>query len=438
MMKYDKYVDSGVDWLGLIPEHWKILRIKDKIRKIGSGVTPKGGSEVYVDSGVTFLRSQNIYDNGLRIDNVSFIPEEVHKKMTNSQLKPNDILLNITGASIGRSCIVPINIKTANINQHIIYSRFSSNTVPYISMFYKTNLMKEYINSIQAGSSKEALNMGQLLTFKLTLPPLKEQQAIANYLDKKTTAIDSKISLLEKKVKYYKELRKSLINNAVTKGLNRNVKLRDSGVKWIGKIPKHWEVKRFKDVMNIFNGNSISDKSKFEDFKNAHHYISTKDIDFETGAINIDNKIYIPISNKKFKIARKNSTIICMEGANAGKKIGYAPFDLCFVNKLCALKSINKEIANKFFYYFSISSGLSNQFFEMLSGIIGGVSIGLMKNFSILIPSINEQKAIVKFLDKKIFIIDTVIKNIENQITTLKELRKVLINDVVTGKIKVS
>lgn len=108
MMKYEKYKASGIEWLGDIPTQWKIKRVKDIVLKIGSGVTPKGGSEVYVAEGIPLLRSQNIYDDGLRIDDVSFIDEATHIKMRSSQLKPNDILINITGASIGRTCIVLI------------------------------------------------------------------------------------------------------------------------------------------------------------------------------------------------------------------------------------------------------------------------------------------------------------------------------------------
>ena len=120
-MRYNKYKSSGIDWIGDVPNLWSIKRIKDIIVRIGSGVTPLGGSEVYISSGVPLLRSQNVYDDGLRIDGVSFIDQATHNKMKNSQLKPNDILINITGASIGRTCIVPESMPTANINQHIIF-----------------------------------------------------------------------------------------------------------------------------------------------------------------------------------------------------------------------------------------------------------------------------------------------------------------------------
>lgn len=132
-MKYEQYVPSEFDAIKLKPNNWKTLRVKDLISKIGSGVTPRGGSEVYLESGIPLLRSQNVYDDGLRIDDVSYIDEVTHQKMKNSQLRPFDLLINITGASIGRTCIVPPTLKQANINQHIIYLRMKKNKVDFIS-----------------------------------------------------------------------------------------------------------------------------------------------------------------------------------------------------------------------------------------------------------------------------------------------------------------
>ena len=438
MMKYNSYKDSEIDWLGEVPSTWQVLRVKDITKKIGSGVTPKGGSEVYVDSGIPLLRSQNVYDDGLRIEDVSFIDEETHQKMKNSQLKPFDILINITGASIGRTCVVPETLPTANINQHIIFIRMKKSLVPYVSYYFKSNALKEYINLIQAGSSKEALNMGQTLSTPIVLPNEKEQIAIAEYLDTKTQAIDKKVSLLEKKIGYYQELRKSLINETVTKGLDKNIKLKESGIDWIGQIPEHWEVKRLKDCFNLFTGNSISDKSGFENPVDSIPYVATKDIDFHTGKITFDNGIYIPIEDRSFKRAKPNTTLICIEGANAGKKIGFTDKKIAFVNKLCAIKSNNQNNYDKYLYYFTQTNLFNNQFFSLLNGLIGGVSVSLIRNLNILLPTKNEQIAIVEYLDLRLSQIDKIILNIQTQITTLKELRKTLINDVVTGKIKVS
>ncbi|MCD0489669.1 restriction endonuclease subunit S [Pedobacter sp. MC2016-14] len=426
MMKHNSYRDSELDWLSKVPSTWQVLRVKDITIKIGSGVTPKGGSEVYVDSGIPLLRSQNVYDDGLRIDDVSFIDEETHHKMKNSQLKPFDILINITGASIGRSCIVPDSLPTANINQHIIYIRMKKSLVPYVSYYFKSNALKEYINLIQAGSSKEALNMGQTLSTPILLPSQAEQTAIAEYLDTKTQAIDKKVSLLEKKIGYYQELRKSLINKTVTQGLDKNVKLKDSGIDWIGQIPEHWEVKRFKSFAKTIKGKNLN-TSDFH-FDNALpllslEYLRNESVKFDTFAYSADKSIK----------ATKKDLIIVWDGAAVGEilkaKEGY-------ISSTIAKIKFQREVSSRFFYF--LRDTLDYTLKQIPTGMgIPHLNPTVLNNFPCPAPPLAEQILIAEFLEKKIGLIEKIITNIQYQATALKELRKTLINDVVTGKIKV-
>ena len=197
-------------------------------------------------------------------------------------------------------------------------------------------------------------------------------------------------------------------------------------------------MKRLKDCFHLFTGNSISDKSGFENPVDSIPYVATKDIDFYTGKITYDNGIYIPIVDKSFKRAKPNTTLICIEGANAGKKIGFTEQKVAFVNKLCAIKRNNQINYDKYLYYFTQTNLFNSQFFSLLNGLIGGVSVSLIRQLNVLIPSKDEQVEIVEYLDSRLSQIDQIITNIQAQITTLKELRKTLINDVVTGKIKVN
>lgn len=215
--RYSSYKDSGIEWLGEVPEHWEIYRVKNIVKRIGNGVTPKGGSQVYTDLGIPFLRSQNVYDDGLRIENVSFIPVKIHENLKSSQLKAGDILINITGASIGRTCMVPVELGAANINQHIAFLRIKYwFNAFYISLFLKSVFAKNYIKIEQNGASKEAFNLGQIANVPLVLPPLSEQKAIAHYLDTKTAQIDQIIQTINTQIEKLKELRKTLINDVVT------------------------------------------------------------------------------------------------------------------------------------------------------------------------------------------------------------------------------
>ena len=441
--KYETYKDAEVDFLNPIPSHWQIKRVKDISTVISKGTTPTTEGAGFTDFGVRFLKAENINENG-SINEIPmvFISEETDKLLSRSRLKENDLLIVIAGATTGKIAILPKEILPANTNQAVCFIRLHKYEQGSFLKYKQYALNSPYFQRLvwlyAVTSAQPNLPMAVLSRMHVHYPPLEEQTAIAEYLDTKTQAIDKKVSLLEKKIGYYQELRKSLINETVTKGLDKNVKFKESGIDWIGQIPEHWEVKRLKDCFNLFTGNSISDKSGFENPVDSIPYVATKDIDFHTGKITVDNGIYIPIEDRSFKRAKPNTTLICIEGANAGKKIGFTDKKIAFVNKLCAIKSNNQNNYDKYLYYFTQTNLFNNQFFSLLNGLIGGVSVSLIRNLNILLPTKNEQIAIVEYLDLRLSQIDKIILNIQTQITTLKELRKTLINDVVTGKIKVS
>jgi type I restriction enzyme S subunit len=205
---------------------------------------------------------------------------------------------------------------------------------------------------------------------------------------------------------------------------------KDSGIEWIGEIPIDWSITKLKFISNIYNGNSLNEdlKEKYEsdDLSNIS-YISTKDVDQNTGKINLENGIRIPKDDGNFKLAPKGSFVLCIEGANAGKKIGYLNEEAYFVNKLACF-----DYSNKFLYYYGLSENFKNQFFNSLSGLIGGVSISTIRNFHSTFPSIEEQTAIASFLDYKTNLIDVTIEKKKRLIELLKEKRQAVINEAVT------
>lgn len=212
-----KFKDSGVEWLGEVPEHWEVKKLGYITKKIGSGKTPRGGSEVYSDTGILFIRSQNVYDEGLFLDDVVRISKEINDDMANTQVKSGDILLNVTGGSIGRTTIVPDNFEKANVNQHVCIIRLNSKkSKTFISLVMKSLLIKTQIDAIQNGAAREGLNFEQISDFRLAIPPIEEQQKIVSYLDDKTQKIDTLIKKATKSIKLLKEKRTALISAAVT------------------------------------------------------------------------------------------------------------------------------------------------------------------------------------------------------------------------------
>lgn len=447
LIGFNEYEDSGHNFIEQKPKGWKSIRVKDLILKVGSGVTPKGGSEVYLDSGIPLLRSQNVYNDGLRISEVSFIDEETDKKMRNSRVKPFDLLINITGASIGRTCIVPQSLKKANINQHVLYLRMKKKKVDFISYYFKSQFLKDYIMMIQAGSSKEALTMGQALNIPVICPSNYEQTQIANYLDKKTVAIDKKVELLAKKASYYKELRKSLINETVCRGLNKSVKLVDSGVDWIGKIPEHWEMFRLKDIGRLYSGLSGKSGNDFnqDDNPNNKGFIPFTNIANNT-YLNPDNLGTVVISKEERQNKVKKGDLFFLMSSEGYEDIGKSALltdeiPETYLNSFCKgfrLKG-NADIHPQFLNYLLLSDTYRHILIVEGKGFTRiNLKMEKVTDFQVFIPSKSEQIEIADYIDSKTATIDQIITNINSQILTLKELRKTLINDVVTGKVRVS
>jgi type I restriction enzyme S subunit len=208
---------SGIEWLGDVPAHWEVTKIKRLASRISSGKTPLGGSEIYVDEGITFLRSQNIYDEGLRLDDVVFITEAVDEAMSVSRVKANDILLNITGASIGRSCVVPSELPSANVNQHVCVIRLeNSSQVPFVGWLFKSATIKNQIDHAQNGAAREGLNFVQIGTMSVALPPAAEQESIASFLNLQTVQLDALNAEAQRAIDLLQERRTALISAAVT------------------------------------------------------------------------------------------------------------------------------------------------------------------------------------------------------------------------------
>jgi type I restriction enzyme S subunit len=208
--------------------------------------------------------------------------------------------------------------------------------------------------------------------------------------------------------------------------------MKDSGIEWIGEIPTKWNIVKLKTICDIYTGNSISDdlKNSYTDSNEAYPYISTKDLDAILKNINYENGLYVKKDDNSFKIAKKHSILLCIEGGSAGKKVAFTNQHVAFVNKLCCLKS--EKYNTKFVYYYLNSPAFIKQFNLFLSGIIGGVSIGILKQLTCTLPSLQEQQKIVDYLDEKVSKIDNIINQTTISIEEYKEYKQSMITETVT------
>ena len=212
-----KMKDSGVEWLGEVPEHWEVKRVKQLVSKVGSGVTPSGGASVYQTSGIPLLRSQNIHFDGLKLDDVAYISEDIHNDMSNSKVKARDVLINITGASIGRTFYVEEWLGEANVNQHVCIIR-PKKQISSVYLYYllRSNIGQEQIRQEQTGSGREGLTFEAIKRFVIPFVEIEEQQSIVHHIEAECRRIDTKIERTQRLIELLAEYRTALISEVVT------------------------------------------------------------------------------------------------------------------------------------------------------------------------------------------------------------------------------
>ena len=210
--------DCGIDWIGMIPTNWRLCPIKRLTTKIGSGKTPSGGAEVYTDEGVLFLRSQNIYDSGLVLDDVSHISDEIDVEMRNTRVQYKDVLLNITGGSIGRCCLFDLAGVRANVNQHVCILRAKQNELmpEFLRYFWNSSIGPVVVGYYQTGGNRQGLNFEQIGRVKIPLCSIEEQRRIIEYLDEKCSLLDQSIVEKQDQINDLEAYKRSLIYEAVT------------------------------------------------------------------------------------------------------------------------------------------------------------------------------------------------------------------------------
>ena len=220
-------------------ENWTLNKIGDIASKVGSGSTPRGGAEAYTSKGIIFIRSQNVNNDRLLLNDVAYIPDETHNKMSGSKVIANDILLNITGASIGRSCVVPSEFKEGNVNQHVCIIRTPNDDPLFIQSFLSSDNGQNAIESKQVGSGREGLNFQAIRSIDLFLPQKKEQTKIATFL----SAVDEKISQLTQKHELLSQYKQGMMQKLFSQQIRFKA---DDGSEF-----GEWEEKELKEVAEI-------------------------------------------------------------------------------------------------------------------------------------------------------------------------------------------
>ena len=437
MERYEKYKESGIEWMGEIPEHWNLVKLGFFISVVG-GSTPKSEVDAYWDGLVNWvttddlgkLKNRNIVSTRRKIT-------EAGLENCSASLVPKYSVIISSRAPIGHLGILAIDAATNQGCKALIPTKGSF--VPEF-LFYFLLSSKTELQNLGTGSTFTEISSQVLKSFKILKPPLKEQTQIARYLDQQTATIDELIERKEKLIELLKEKRQAIINEAVTKGLNPNAKMKDSGIEWLGEVPEGWSNTKMGYCCEfVLDGTHGSFSRVYEGYRllSVRNIINSQ-FTFRDDDSLVSKKDYLEISSK-FKI-QEDDIQLAIVGATLGKVaiVGKLLEEFVTQRSLATLRSDNSKCVSRYLFYFMRSSSFQS-YLWLNAGFSAqpGIYLGSIQNCAFSLPKIDEQKGIVAFLDDCISKNEFLVNKVSSQIEKLKEYRQSVISEAVTGKVDV-
>lgn len=437
---------NQIEWFGEVPDHWETKRLKfvaanKKFAIVDGPFGTQLKAAEYRESGVPLVRISNLsYVGEFQSNDLVFIDKDKAKELDRSSIYKGDIVVGKTGATIGKTALIK------SFNYGVIASsclKISPNIdilMPEFLLYamITDGFQKTLINSA-GGSTRDTINIEPFGNLSIVLPPLEEQKIIVPFLDRETAKIDVLIAEQERLIDLLKGKRQALISHTVTKGLNPDASMKDSGVEWLGLVPMHWEVKAIKHIVAIPITDGPHETPHFYDegvpFISAEA-VSTGRIDFSKIRGFISNE-----ANREYSLKYSpqiHDIYMVKSGATTGiTAIVEERIDFNIWSPLAVIRC-GKGV----YPYFVLNFMRSKNFLEAITlnwnfGTQQNIGMKVIENLPCAIPPINEQKAIVKHLKLQIDGLDNLTSEIQNAIVLLKERRKALIFAAVTGKIDI-
>ena len=420
MERYSEYKDSGVKWLGEIPSHWEVRKSKYLWKETFS-ISETGNEDLLSVSqyeGVTPAKGESRSESLIGYKRVS----------------ENDLVINIMLAWLGGLGVSKYQGVVSPA--YCIYKLCANSDSRFLHYLYKTPLYLAEFARHSTGVVPSRWRMytdefGQVLTL---LPPIEEQKAIANYLDSVTSKIDEAIAQQQKMIDLLNERKQIIINNAVTKGLDPNVKMKPSGVDWIGEIPEHWKVVPVRRITSS-HLQGYYDPNGYVD--NGYRLLRITDLQ-EGGKVTFEQAPFVKHTSsiKDFLLRPGDFCFARTGGAGSFGYISEIKEPAVFASYLIRFRFVNQD--NDYLRYYFLSKNFKD---EIQSLIHGGVNQNIhaenIKDAHITIPPIYEQRDIVSYIETNCKPINEAARVAYNQIFLLQERKQIIINDVVTGKVKV-
>ncbi|HPU81042.1 restriction endonuclease subunit S, partial [Accumulibacter sp.] len=401
------------------------------------------GGASYRDAGIPLLRSQNVHFDGLRLDDVAYIAHETHTEMNGSRLRARDVLLNITGASIGRCAFVPDDFGEGNVNQHVCIIRPAARlNFQFLTYCLTAPWGQGQVFSGFTGASRQGLGQRDLGEIQVPLPPLVEQQRITAYLDASCAAIDAAVATKRRQLETLDALRKSIIQDAVTRGVAASVKLKSTGNAWMEQIPNGWKLVCLKRIAGIQGGLTLG--KQYDGPLVERPYLRVGNV--QDGHLELADVSVIELpTSVAARVELRPDDVLMTEGGDLDKLgrgtlwKGEIP-DCLHQNHIFAVRCFLHKLMPMFLTYVTAAK-YGRDYFEATGkkttnlACTNATKVG---QFPIPLPPLAEQEAICAHLDNKLGKLKSIIDTIESQIATLTAYRKSLIHECVTGQRRIT
>lgn len=430
MKKYDNYKDSGLEWLGMVPEHWKIVPLKYLLSE-----PLQYGANESADNcnplGPRYIRITDITEGGkLRKSTYRTLP---YQKAEGYMLKKGDILFARSGATVGKTFLFEEDYD-ACFAGYLIKASCNERLLPmFLYYFTSSNSYENWKNSIFNQATIQNIGADKYCALPIPTPSSEEQKRIISFLSQKVGQIDALISEKERMVEDLKAYRSSLITETVTKGLDKEVEMKDSGVEWIGRIPSTWKsLKIGRIYSDIGSGTTPNSNNNLYYKEDGFNWLQTGDL--TDGYITETSKhiSQLAIDEKHMRFYPVDSIVVAMYGATIGK-VGYLKIETSTNQACCVLPPSENMDAMYMFYMMQASKEI------LISNSIGGgqpnISQSIIKEHIIPVPPLRIQKEIASYLQNKIGKIVSILSEQEHQLSDLKSYKSSLITEAVTGKI---
>ena len=441
MKRYPEYKESGLEWIGEIPAHWEIKKLKYIAKILPSNVD----KHIYPNEiQVRLCNYTDVYYNDyITVDTVLKKGSCKEREFAKFVLRKGDVIItkdSETPDDIGVPTYVKDDLENVVCGYHLTMIKPLSCRGEYIFRFIQSNRARRYFELESNGITRYGLGKASIENLLLPIPPDSEQRQIANFLDRKTEQIDELIRIKARQIELLQEHRTTLINQIVTKGLDPNVEMKPSGIEWIGEMPAHWEIKKLKYIAKILPSNVDKHIYPNEIQVRLCNYTDVYYNDY----ITVDTVLKKgSCKEREFaKFVLRKGDVIITKDSETPDDIGvptYVKDDL--ENVVCGYHlTMIKPLSCRGEYIFRfIQSNRARRYFELESNGITRYGLGKasIENLLLPIPPDSEQRQIADFLNKKTQQIDELITTEQQKIERLKEYRQSLISEAVTGKIDV-